>query len=135
MRRVCARCAKEFQGRSSRATYCSATCRVAANRAKKASSDGVVIDLPIPVRGQSLEDAVAAMLSGREDDAVAQIAISLARRIDNSAMDSASGVASLARELRSTLTALGPAMPAAGEQKTGGKVAQFRARRAAAAVS
>ena len=135
MRRVCLRCSKEFQGRSSRAVYCSGTCRVAANRAKKSLAGGVVVDLPVPKPGQSLEDAVVARLAGREEDPVAQIAVALARRIDHSRMDTASGVASLARELRSTLAVLGSVSPAAGEEKTGGKVAQFRARRAAAAVS
>lgn len=126
MRRNCGHCGAEFEGRTSRATYCATRCRVAANRAKRT---GVVLELPVPAAGESLVDAISRAVGDRESDPLAQIALVLARRIVDG-RDAGSSVAALARELRATLTALGTA--SAGAPAVGSRVAQFRSRRAAA---
>ena len=111
MRRVCARCGANFEGRSSRATYCSARCRVAAHEARKrgeVSTGSLPAEVEAELRG-SVDGVRAATLSALERGGVTatpagQVALVLAARIDSPAdSDSGSALAAAVREHRSAL--------------------------------
>lgn len=156
MQRRCGRCGTTFTAKTSRATYCSAACRVANSRDRKKAAkeskkkrkarakpvEKPVVD-PASGRAGSLVESVRRRVRGSTSDPLAQIAIALAQRIEDSEKDSGSGVAALSRELRSTLAAHAARVPAqpsepdkpaeTGTVKSrgvGGNVAQFRQRRA-----
>lgn len=157
MQRRCGRCGTTFTAKTSRAMYCSAACRVANSRDRNKSAaepkrkrkarekpvEKSVVEPP-PGRAGSLVESVRRRVRGSTSDPLAQIAIALAQRIEDSDKDSGSGVAALSRELRSTLAAHAVRVPAqpsepdkpaeTGKVKSrglGGNVAQFRQRRVA----
>ena len=102
MTRTCAQCGKPFEARSSRAQFCSSTCR--AHKAK-----GQPPREPHPERSTSSdagqESSVRTVLeaAGRESSPLGVAALILARRLDASAQETPQAVAALVRELRATL--------------------------------
>lgn len=102
MTRTCAQCGKPFEARSSRAQFCSSTCR--AHKAKGQPSRAPQPDAPEqPPAGQ--ESSVRAVLeaAGRESSPLGIACLVLARRIDGSAQETPQALAALVRELRATL--------------------------------
>lgn len=133
MRVTCSACGTEFETASKRARFCSSTCRSRGHRGAKRGE--VVLQLARPgadsvaVPAGGIAEALEADLRER-DNAASRLAIRLARDVD--AMSPLTpGYASVVKELRSSLAALGLSKPAE-DGRTGGKVAQFRARRATA---
>lgn len=127
MRRTCGQCGTSFEGKTTRARYCSARCRVAANRLKE-SGVAQVVELPKPRLGQSLTDTVRESVAESTSD-LAPLAVLLARRIESS--ESEAGAAALSKELRATLTAIAAERPAHSQLPVS-RLDQFRARRASA---
>ena len=137
VQRPCEHCGTPFPTRRSDARYCGARCRA---RAKYRRDRGPVAprlrvvadDEPVPgdVPPGPIESAVVALLSaaGAQGHPVAAQAVATARRQDRATNDTGASFAALGRELRECL-AIALAKPEDGQ--TGGKVAQFRARRAA----
>jgi hypothetical protein len=130
---TCSVCEKEFEATSKRARYCSSTCRSRSHR--RAKRGEVVVHLarpgsdPASVAAGGIAEALEGELRDREN-AASRLALRLASDVD--AMSSATpGYASVVKELRASLSALGLSKPTE-DSRTGGKVAQFRARRATA---
>lgn len=127
MQRACDSCGGKYEAKTARSRFCGERCR---KRAQRTRPDAVVRQLPVkgakrgsrkapkgseqvaapaspkPVEGpvlvstrKTLEDA------GRLDTPMGQAAMVLAARLDFCLRDTGSAVASLARELRSTLDA------------------------------
>lgn len=139
MDRRCEMCGEDLTGRSSRARFCSSRCRGLARR--NPDRRKVVVDItsahgePMdPAADLAISSALAAAMTRQQRSSVmGALAMHLALVVDGSSPESA-GFASTVREFRMTLDALGLARPKRDEQ-TGGKVAQFRARRAKASAS
>ena len=124
MQRTCATCGKGFEGKSSRATYCAARCRVAANRARKRAgrdeaeaAAAAIIDQANHGESKSLTEVVRDALASKASDPRSALAATLAARID-AGVDLGSHLAALSKELRTVLVELGaqaPAKSSAGE--------------------
>ncbi len=100
MNRSCESCGGPYEAVRSNARYCSERC-------KKRGQRGHLVQLPAAADtdgGTALSDAVRAELedAGRLNTSLGQAALTLARRIEGG-RDTGSAVASLNRELRSTL--------------------------------
>lgn len=120
MRRPCDACGEQYEAKTIRSKFCTDLCRKRGQRGVRAPA--VVAELPARPVSAGLAPAVRAELAegGREDTALGRAALAIAARID-SQLDTGSGVASLARELRSTLTAA-----LAGIEKASSPVVQMR---------
>jgi hypothetical protein len=106
MKRTCQRCGRGFEGVSTRATYCSGACKVAAHRAK---GRGEVVDLPRPPVSDrrpatslvaSVRSELADLDAAGSPEGLALMA--LAERIDMRE-DSAAALAAAVREFRAQL--------------------------------
>ncbi|MFJ9374425.1 hypothetical protein [Streptomyces sp. NPDC101455] len=113
MRRTCI-CGEEFEAKRPTAKYCGDRCRKRAQRGTNTSnttSTVVAFGLaPRPPRGEPepgpLEAAAHAELEsfGRADTLAGGVVLALARRIDGAGpMDTGSGFAALAKELRASM--------------------------------
>lgn len=123
---VCPVCSGEFEAKRSTAVYCSAACRQRGHRAggtdavKAKRSDGpavvvlggpgfreAVIPRPSPPAGSVRSVAAVTertlLDADRLDTVLGQQALALAMRLDLSAADTGSAVASLSKELRAVL--------------------------------
>lgn len=120
MRRSCDACGKPYEAKTVRSRFCTDLCRKRGGRGVRAPA--VVVELPASPVVEGLASAVRAELveGGRENTALGRAALAIAARID-SQLDTGSGVASLARELRSTLPAA-----LAGVEKASSPVVQMR---------
>src|SRR4051794_26549205 len=119
MERACDYCGRTYEAQTSRSRYCCTSCRArACDRGMSApASPDVVKTLPVavaePVAGD-VEAATAVALSeaGRSETPLGCLALSLARRVDNSQRETGQAVAALARQLAATLEG---ALAGAGE--------------------
>lgn len=136
MELACATCGKPFTAKRRTAKYCSEKCKKRPQRAPKlvALAHLTAADLrpdppEPPERGRSagVADATERELAdaGRLDTALGQAALSLAQRVDSSALDTGSSFASLIREHRATLAAA-----LEGAKKSESKLEELRRRRA-----
>lgn len=111
MQRVCDVCGKTFTAQRSTAKACSSSCRVKKSTDKARLSALPGASAPVsavpsaPIADSALVEAVRSELAtaGREQSALGQAALVLAARISSGA-EPAAAVASLNRELRSTMT-------------------------------
>jgi hypothetical protein len=93
---TCAVCEKPFEGKTSRAKFCGATCRQRASRGTSKPADGEV------VRSVRADLRKAKVLDTYE----AAVAIAIARQIDGAGP---AGISSLSKELRVVMNAaIGP---------------------------
>ena len=102
--RVCEQCGRGIDGKSSRARFCSSTCR--ARRAEGA--EPVHVDAPRPHRTTGRQvAAVTAELeaAGRSSSALGVAALVLAERVDGGSQETGAAFAALVKALRETLTA------------------------------
>lgn len=98
MKRPCDVCQAEYEAKRPNSKYCSDTCR-------KRASRGAVSVVPItPPPIGPVEVATLAELTemGRNDSALGQAALTLARRVDRGA-EAPSGLSSLVKQLEATL--------------------------------
>jgi hypothetical protein len=104
MRRSCDLCGTEYEAKTVRSRYDTDLCRKRALRGVPRAAE--VKDLPLQQAVEGLASAVRLELvaGDRQNTALGRAALALAARID-AQQDTGSGVASLARELRATLTA------------------------------
>ena len=121
---ICATCEQPFAAKRSTATYCSTQCRVRAHRTKPPALPAAVQAAAAKKKTQpqgrgkapppdhpdepdSVVDAVRAELekADRIGTVMGQAALVLARRVDNSSMDTGSAVSSLVKQLSTTLDA------------------------------
>ena len=103
MTRTCAQCGKSFEARSSRAKFCSSTCRARKSEGRPSRDPASGSTQQSAPAGQ--ESAVRASLeaAGRESHPLGIASLVLARRIDASAQETPQALAALVRELRATL--------------------------------
>lgn len=101
---VCATCKDSFEARHPKARYCSDRCRKNKGKAEVVELPAATADEPGPKRGP-VETATVAELTeaGRLESALGQTCIVLARRLDNSIMDTGSAVSSMAARLEAML--------------------------------
>lgn len=89
---TCARCGTPFEGKTARATYCSASCRALASkdrRSRPQAPAGNVVALPGRTGASTIRAAVAKQLGGQQDTVPGRQALALADRLDNGASDGA----------------------------------------------
>lgn len=117
MRKKCEACGEQFEARRSTAKYCSNSCRVQAQRGAatgKSKTTVVTFGLAaVPPQGDRprelgpLEQQAHTELEsfGRAETLAGGVVLALARRIDQAGpMDTGSGFAALAKELRAAMT-------------------------------
>ena len=109
MLRTCEHCGKDFQAQSSRARFCSSSCRGRARRAKgkpTATVIRVAVDEPAREPVESVFDAVRAELVEAKalDSSAGRAALVLASMVDQATVLGGSGAAALVKELRATLS-------------------------------
>lgn len=125
---TCETCRTSFHSRSSRARYCSDSCRA---RARYARTIGRTIVAPVPdpleAPAGALADAIRRDLEhlGHADTTLGLAALALASRIDAGA-ESSTGLAALTRELRSCLAEA----RAQGDQSGPDALIEIKAKRA-----
>ena len=122
MVRECGSCGRTYRATRSGHRYCSATCRKRASRGALRS----VVAGAVAAGSSSVEAAVRAELQrdGRASSALGAVAVVLARRLDHGG-DTGSAVATLVRELRTTLAAV----KAYGSASAGSVVDELRRKR------
>ena len=104
MTRTCAQCGKDFEARSSRAKFCSSTCRARKSEGAAPRDAEPSEAAPQPTTGAQESSVHAALLeAARESSPLGIAALILARRLDASASETPQAVAALVRELRATL--------------------------------
>lgn len=102
MTRTCAQCGKPFEAQTSRARFCSSTCR--AHKAKGQPPREQRPERPTSSdAGQESSVRAALEAAGRESSPLGIAVMILARRLDASAQETPQAVAALVRELRVTL--------------------------------
>lgn len=129
MELACATCGKQFTAKRRTAKYCTEKCKKRTQRAPKLAA---VTPIPAPDRASEPVGSGMAEQTERElrdadrlDTALGQAALSLARRIDSSQLDTGSSFASLHREFRAARAAA-----LEGAKKTESKLEELRRRRA-----
>lgn len=104
MLKTCTECGAEFEAR--RRDQCGDRCKKRAQRRPKSSDEPAPVrEMPTQAPTDSVEEATRDELAraGREDTAVGQSAVALARRIDAGASEPGSSFAALVREHRGVL--------------------------------
>lgn len=143
MRKKCEACGKQFEAKRSTAKYCSNGCRVQAQRgaasgkaANTGKDKGTVVAFglaavpPGDARSREpgpLEASARAELEsfGRAETLAGGVVLALARRIDQAGpMDTGSGFAALAKELRAAM-----AVAVAGAEQEADPIDQVRGQR------
>ena len=102
MTRTCAQCGKSFEARSSRAKFCSSTCRARKSEGHP-SREPSTGSAEQPPAGQEASVRTVLEAAGRESHPLGIASLVLARRIDASAQETPQALAALVRELRATL--------------------------------
>ena len=137
MDKECEFCSKSFTAQRSTARFCSTTCRVKASTARKNGEN--VVDLPQIVaetpRSSDLVETITRQLTdaGKIDTYAAQQCLVMARKMQNSVLDTGSATAALSKEIDRLMTALLADVEVEEDalDKIQGKVLQMRARRGA----
>lgn len=134
--RSCEQCGASLEGRSSRARYCSSTCRARRAKGRPPLAESVVVDLvtpDAPSEGPVGSATRAALVAAdRLGSPLGQACLVLAVRLDNSARETGSALASVARQLESMLaSATRGAVAATSPQMLQDEVAERRRRRGA----
>ena len=133
MDRPCDACGTTYTAKRAASKFCSARCRTRASRGQQV---GELVALPAtpaapePETAGAVERAttVALVEADRIDSPLGQVALALARRIDQPGIDTGSAVAALARQLEATLTAATRgAVAATSPQQLRDELAQRRA--------
>ena len=110
MQRECDRCGRLYEAKNSRSRFCSDLHRAEAGKARKAGLPervaGVAVLPPEPSEEgpQALATRIQLEVAERFDSPLGQACMALAKRMD-ARIDNGSGLASLVRELRTTLEA------------------------------
>lgn len=104
MTRSCTQCGRPFEAQSSRAKFCSSTCRARKSEGVTPRATKPAQTAPEPAMGAQ-ESSVRSALAeaARESSPLGIAALILARRLDASASETPQAVAALVRELRATL--------------------------------
>lgn len=108
MKKVCAACGEEFETASRKKKFCSDRCRLRSHRGQVAVlPGGAEVERPTTPDLGPVEAATLAELEDakREGTAIGRAALVLARKLDNSHMETGSGASSLAKQLQVTLAA------------------------------
>ena len=107
MKRACDACGKPYEAKTKTSRYCSSTCRSRASRAGLSGppTPAAVARAPVervtgPVEAHAIEELAAV---GRLETSRGQVAVRLARAMDQSTADTASALASLARQYEASL--------------------------------
>jgi hypothetical protein len=135
LKKKCEACGDQFEAKRSTAKYCSNGCRVQAQRSAgsgKTKSTVVAFGLAsVPPRGERepgpLEASALAELEsfGRAETLAGGVVLALARRLDQAGpMDTGSGFAALAKELRAAM-----AVALAGAEQEADPIDQVRKQR------
>ena len=88
LQRQCPRCSTEFEAKTARAVYCSASCRAMASQDRKAHPMAHVTSLPGAKGAGTIEAAVLKKLGNQHDTVVGRQAMVAARRMDAGVSDS-----------------------------------------------
>ena len=105
MQRDCDVCQQPYEAKRATSKYCSANCRVRASRAPEQVTPPLVAVDFNPASAGALYAATLRELEACEqvESSLGQTALLLARRLDDTPMDTGSSVAALVREHRATL--------------------------------
>lgn len=98
MKRPCDVCKTEYEAKRPTSKYCSATCRTRASR----GATSVVPITPPPIGPVEVATLAELTEMGRNESALGQAALTLARRVDRGA-EAPSGLSSLVKQLEATL--------------------------------
>lgn len=104
MQRACDSCGEEYEARRPSSRFCSTRCRVRAQRGAVQRPPEPIAEPRQATSGVTGATWAALEAAGRVDTPLGQAAMVLAARVD-AGVDTGSGLASLARELRATLDA------------------------------
>jgi len=88
LQRQCPRCSTEFEAKTARAVYCSASCRALASKDRKTHPTASVTNLPGANGAGTIEASVLKSLGNQLDTVVGRQAVVAARRMDAGVSDS-----------------------------------------------
>jgi hypothetical protein len=89
LQRTCSRCGTEFEAKTSRATYCTASCRALASRERHEKPTSNVFTMPGAKGSGTIRAAVLAELGGQQDGVSGRQALAIADRLDAGVSDTA----------------------------------------------
>lgn len=126
LQRICARCGRQFAAATSKATYCTGACRIAASKERRKSAPVAPV---IQLGSGTVRSAVLRELGEQASTSIGREALMLAERIDSGVSDSA--WPSLSRRLDELRVSAAKANAAAAGAASEEDPVEFLKRRAA----